>query len=206
MLPLLHSYPEERTVRKPLLVVLALILIVALPALGQDNTDEPQSELSIPKPAGAVVTMELSMTREQILQQLDAMTTSVPVGTPEMNWDELKAAVVPLDHVEYMEMDIKNKTTPTELLAFFEKQVGGKRVIYNVDPKGIDSQLLLAMPQGGGYLFVGYEAQKDASGKPKAGGKLHAGRVFGSIDATKLAVFAGHAVAKFGDLILQSSK
>jgi hypothetical protein len=191
-------------VRKPLLAVLVLILLVALPALSQDNTDESQPELSIPKPAGAVVTTELSMTREQILQQIDSAGTSLPPGIPKIDWDELKAAVVPLDHVEYMEMEIKGKATPAEILAFFEKQVHGKRVIYNVDPKGTECQLLIFIPQDGGYFFASYEAQKDASGKPKAGGKIQAARLFGFFDTTKLAIFAGHTITKLGDIILRT--
>lgn len=179
--------------KKTLLTALIFIVLLSIAAVAQETGEA----LTIPVPKDATIDMELALTRDQILQQFDSITGAMTMSgqLPDLDFTKIKDALGTLAEVQYAQMQTTVKTDINKTIAFYEEQVKGKRVLYNINPKNGTGLLVLSKPEDGGYFFVNMQPAKDEKGKVIPGARIRAARVVGFPDAAKLAAFIGEAFA-----------
>lgn len=158
---------------------MAVIMIVAaVPVMGQDQAEKSKSPLEIPTPAGAAVTTEMSVTRDQIMDLLP-MYLSQSYPDLQIDSEKLDKALGTVECVQFAEMKLNGKYTAADTLALFEKKVDGNRVIYNCGKDTPESgMLILALPQNSGYFAVAIKAEKNKSNNT-TGAEIKAIRISG---------------------------
>jgi hypothetical protein len=178
-----------------LTTVVGLILLLLVPALSEDQPAQP---LGIPTPPGATVTMELNMGRDQMVGQLAMLTAGIESsssGAIKISPAELQEALGGLESAQYMEMQLPAKYRASDILSLFQKEVGGRRVLYDVSKS--DSVRLLLATDGGGYFGALIDAAKDKKGKITSG-RIRAARLYGFLDARKSARIAMPILLQMG--------
>jgi len=174
---------------RPMLVALIMLPWAILPALGDEEAGPP---LAIPKPPGATITMEVNAGREQILAHLQSIVAEFnqPNASMKIDPEKLREALGTLERVQYAEMKISGRYTAKDLIGLFEKEVGGRRVIYDVSGPTGTGLVVLACPQDGGYFGAVIESDNYKEGKANTG-SIRAGRLFGFPDVGKAVSLAG---------------
>lgn len=161
---------------KTLVVAVMLLLIAAFSAPAQDQAESP---FGIPTPPGATLVTEMNISREQLLTQIDVLVfalMSSSDATPTIDTELLKESLGTLDRLQFAEMTMKGNYSASNLLGTLEKQVGGRRVIYDVSGNPGKGILLLATADG--YLAAKIDPEES---KTKTG-KIRAIRLFGCLD------------------------
>lgn len=171
--------------KKLLAMMTALLIVAAIPVMGQDQDEESESPLEIPIPPGAAITAEMNVARDQMVDILP-MFLSQSYPDLEIDPEKLDKALGTIERVQFAEMKIEGKYTLTNTFALFEKEVGGNRVIYDCSKNGPGSgMLLLSLPQNSGYFAVTIKAEKDKSDKI-TGAKIKAIKLSGCPDIVKV--------------------
>jgi hypothetical protein len=167
-------------------MIFALLLATMLPLVAE----ETESAISgIPTPPGAKITTEMSLDREQLEGQLPLMLSLQSGKDIEISPEELSQALGSLENIEFAEMKFSAKYSAADTLALFEKSVGGRRVIWNMDGKPGSGMVLIATADGG-YFGARIKPTISKQGRLVAG-TIKAIRTRGFLDpanAVKLAV------------------
>ncbi len=176
--------------KRILTAILALLVILTIPALGQ--SDEESKSL-IPVPKGANITLEMSATREQLLLQIDFLVSQmVATSSDEINVAaRIKDALGTLKELQLSIMETRADSSLADMLAFFEKEVGGKRLLYNIEPVLGGAFLALSKPEDGGLFIAKIDPIGDERDKRIPEYKIQAVRFVGSPDLVKLAKLVG---------------
>lgn len=172
---------------KRLLFTLAVLVI----ALGTVHAEETAATgvPGIPTPPGAKVTTEMNVERDQIIAQLGMMMSMQRTNIPKLSEDELGVALGSLESTQFAEMKVSGKYSATDMLSLFEREVAGRRVIWNTNGKPGSGFLLVATPEGG-YFGAQISPTISKQGRLTAG-TIRAVRTTGFIDvanAIKLAL------------------
>jgi hypothetical protein len=163
----------------------AVLVLLAAGLAPVVSADQTQPSPAIPTPPGAKVTTELNMDREQILTQIQGFASAFALdGSGKIEQSDLEEALGSLERVQYAEMQVTGKYTSSDLVAFYEKEVGGRRVVYDISGGPSRGTLLLKSPNGDGYLFVSINIAKYSAAKPSEA-RIRAGRIFGFPDVAK---------------------
>jgi hypothetical protein len=182
------------------LSAIALTVIIAFPAF---SADESPQRLAIPTPPGATVVMEATVEADQIQAQVENLISGT-LGSPgdktspaaNVDMAKLRDALSTLKCVQYVEMKTSAPSSIADTIALFEKQIGGRRIIYDsgsVPGTGI----ILIATQDGGYFGAMIEP---AGGKGKSKtGTTRAARLFGFPDV-------GKAIQAFVPVLMQQSE
>jgi hypothetical protein len=176
-----------------LLAALALFVGAALPALGAAQAEQP---LAIPIPQGATVVTEVNIGRAELVTQIEAFTGQMPAEALagfRLDRAKIEEILGTLQRVQYAEMKITGKYSPPDLLALFEKEVGGRRIAYDISRGPGWGLVVLAMPQNGGYFGAVITSDNYKQGKANTG-RIQAVRLFGFPDVAKAAELAIPAI------------
>ncbi|MEN6371035.1 MAG: hypothetical protein ABFD64_03395 [Armatimonadota bacterium] len=166
-------------------IMTVLIIVAAIPVMGQAQDEGSKPPPEIPAPAGATVTTEMNVTRDQIM---DLLPMYLNQSYPDLQIDpeKLDKALGTVERVQFAEMKLNGKYTAADTLALFEKKVDGNRVIYNCGKDTPESgMLILALPQNSGYFAVAIKAEKNKSNKT-TGAEIKAIRISGCPDIAKV--------------------
>jgi hypothetical protein len=171
-------------IMRSILAIAALIIAVIVPAYA---VDEASDQLAIPIPPGSQISMQMSMTREDILMQMDTWMQFIPkqANGTQISKAEIVEALSPLKAVQYAEMTSTTGTTVDKLVGFFEQQVPGRRIIYDIGSMP-GTGILVTLTQDGGY----FAAMVDLTGDKPGTGTIKAARLFGFPDVGKLVEIA----------------
>jgi len=173
---------------KRFLIILGLVALLSFPVVAEDTAEEQQPQLSaIPIPAGAAVTTEMNVSREQLAIVLPALAAESGSGI-ELDMEQLDAALGTLSSIQYAEMEMGQDYSVIDTIAMFEKQVGGKRVLFDISKAPEQGFLLLSMPDDGGFFFAQIKAERDKENNI-TGAEIKAGRLFGRPDAAQTVKF-----------------
>lgn len=170
--------------------ILAVMLLLIGTVLACNAQDAGAAQPGIPVPTGAKVVTEMNVDREQIATQLNSLL-SIGVGdkVPPVDEGALRQALGGLERVMYSEMKLDGAYSAGDVLALFEKQLNGRRVLWSTyGPVG--SGVVLIATDDGGYFGARLAPDATKDGKV-TGGKITAFRTYGFIDvasAVKLAV------------------
>lgn len=166
------------------IISMALLMCAILPAFCQDNGAEQSA--AIPTPPGASVTTEMSLSKDQIIAQMDLLIGMIPnkEAAEKIDADKLKEALSTLKFVDYVDMNVPSGFSNEGIISFFEDQVSGRRIIYSVDDKTKTGLIMIATLDGG--YFVAVAKPNDPKAKT---GKIQAARLFG-FPSIRLAVEA----------------
>ncbi len=149
---------------KRLFAVLA-ILVFAAPVFAQETES---AVLSIPIPSGGKVTTEMSLGREQIEAQLGMMLSLQTGKQIDLDPTQLHAALGNLETVDFAEIKLSTKYAAADMLSYFEKQVPGRRVLWNTQGKPGSGMVLIAT-SGGGYFGAQIKPTISKQGRLVAG-------------------------------------
>jgi len=183
VLPALVAGGYLMLMKRLFIISLAFLVFIAIPAFCED--EDSSTPLEIPILKGAELTAEMSVERKQIPDVLPLLL-SQSGSELEINSEKLEKALGTIKRIQYAEMKVKGKFTSDKILEFFEKNVSGKRVAYDLS-KGPDTgMLIIALPEKGGYFGVNIKAEKDKNNKV-IGAKVRAVKMAGCPDAVKMA-------------------
>ncbi|MBI2842072.1 MAG: hypothetical protein HYX78_01585 [Armatimonadetes bacterium] len=167
-----------------LIAAFVMVIGAAFPVLGDVQAQQP---LAIPTPPGATVVTELNVSKEQLLAQMDFISSFATGDSwaSILDAEKLKDALGTLERVQFAEMKLGANYSTRDVLDFFGKQVSGRRIFYNIDGNPGGGMILLATGNNQGYLGVIVRSEKKADDKP-AQGKITAVRLFGFPDISKI--------------------
>jgi hypothetical protein len=169
---------------RSILAIAVLAIAVIVPAYG---ADEASDQLAIPVPPGSEISMQMNMTRDDILMQMDTWMQFIPKqpNGKQISKAKITEALNPLKAVQYAEMTSTTGTSVDKLVGFFEQQVPGRRIVYDIGSSP-GTGILVKLTLDGGY----FAAMVDLTGDKPGTGTVRAARFFGFPDVGKLVEIA----------------